>query len=157
MAEETGNRFNQLNAEFEHDFESLSVRVARSYVQLDELAHRNGSQHGNNEELYMEVQSGGEAQVVVCDLSAEGYLRVRVQDSQGDPKLEYWCNITRETPGYGEGSSKHRDGGPAISQGPQLAIPQNETLVVMAAILEQAYSELSKNKRRVIRANEKQP
>ena len=151
---ESGKRFGGLESEFGHDFETLSHRLKDAYQQLDALAHANNSQHSEQEELYMAVLLDGEVRAVFCTVDEYEWMRVRTQDSQGDQAHEYRSSLKTERKYKG---GKHRAGGDPVNQeaARRGSLPQIDTMIVMAGILETCYQDLITNEDSVILAYEK--
>jgi len=149
--------FQEREAEFGHDFKALSSRLRQVYEQLDELAHADGSEHDDEEIIYIEAQLG-EVSAVFCEKDKLGRMHVRSQDEEGRPISEYWCNIVNEAPKHraeADGGKHLADEPPPHEKAEQPALSQIDSMVVMVSVLELGHQALVTQQDATILAHEK--
>jgi hypothetical protein len=89
----------------------------------------------------MELELYGDAREVYCVVDEYDWMRVRIQDSQGDQAHIYRSSLKTERKQAG---GRHRAGGRPVSQDASRKdrLSQIDTMIAMAGILETCYHEL---------------
>jgi hypothetical protein len=144
IVSESRKDFHELDAEFGHDFATLSQRLTTIFHQLHALAHADGSSHSEQEELRMSVGLDGDAFAVQCEVDEYDWMRVRSQNILGGQIQQYRCSLKTENKHVG---GKHRAGGSPVNNetAKRPSVTQLDKMILMAGILEASYADLSRN------------